>query len=322
MAFRQHNSFDRNPRVNPVHTLALLTDAEPIAWLIVLLALYFCGERRVLRLQKHGLGDARYDEQPPSYRALGVFVALKLLLALAYPVLMNHVLTVGLSARASHIAYAAVFWALYLSSTIAVFFVIAALVRNSLTPLPGLSAAALAVFRWVAALLLLIALTAHMPIFGFGNVWRWLDEVNVSFAICVCSFEVTLLVLLLMRLERLGMCLRSRPVGLAFGLMIMGSMELFSTLTINFSTGLRAWVNVLYEVVILFTLFLWGLYIILPEPRRVAHSLAPASRLMRWNEIALKLEVSGKRQVEQTPFISGVQLIVDGILDKYKIGNH
>jgi hypothetical protein len=57
----------------------------------------------------------------------------------------------------------------------------------------------------------------------------------------------------------------------------------------------------------------------MPEPRRNAHSLAPASKLMRWNEIALKLELTGK-QGEQTPFIAGVQLVVDTILDKYNIG--
>ncbi len=306
--------------MNTIHSLALLTETEPIAWLIVLLALYFGGERRVRQLQKSGLGAARYDERPPSYRALGVFVSLQLIGSLAFPILTDPAAPLGLSPHAVHIVYASVDWTLYLLSTVSVLFVIAALVRNSLTPLPGLSAAVLSVFGWVSALLLVIALTAHLPLFGIGSIWHWLDEVRVSCAVCVSSFEVTLLVLLLWRLTRLGMCLRSRPIGLGFGLAALGCMQLVSAVTVNFPARFVLWVSVLNGSIVLATLSMWVLYIILPEPKRHAHSLAAGSRLMKWDEIARRLEMNGKRQAEQTPFISGVQLIVDGILDKYKIG--
>ncbi len=306
--------------MNLTHTLALLTDTEPIAWLVVLLALYFGGERRVRQLQKSGLGEARYDERPPSYRALGAFVSLQLLWSLASPILTGPTAPLDLSPHAVHLVYAAVYWTLYLLSTVTVLFVIGALIRNSLTPLPGLSAAALSVFRWTSALLLLIALTAHLPLFGVGDVWRWLEEVRVSCAVCVSSFELTLLGLLLWRLTRLGMCLRSRPIGLAFGLAALGGMELVSAATVHMAAPIMLWVQVLQGAVVLTVLLMWVYYVILPEPKRHAHSLSPGSRLMKWDEIARRLEMNGKHHAEQTPFISGVQLIVDGILDKYKIG--
>ena len=308
--------------MNPTHSLAILTNAEPIAWLIILLALYFCGERRTLKLQKHGLGSARYDERPPDYRALGAFVVFKLLAALAYPALTEpayQVLPFGLTHPTAHIVYTSAYWTLYLLSTVSIFFIIGSLIKNSLTPLPGLSAAALAVYRWVAVLVLLIALTAHLPIYGIRNVEHWLNQIRVSFAICVCCFEVTLLALLVMRLLRLGMSLRSRPIGLGLGLTLLGFMDLVSAVTLNVSAHFVLRVEVLNEAVVLFVLLIWALYIVFPEPKRLAHSLSPASRLMKWDEVARKLDVRG-RASEQTPFISGVQLIVDGILDKYKIG--
>ena len=148
----------------------------------------------------------------------------------------------------------------------------------------------------------------------------WLDEVSVSFALCVCTFEISLLTLLLTRLERLGMCLRSRPVGLAVGLTLMGLMDLVSAVTLNLSEHYLLWIGTMNELVTFFSLAVWIFYIVFPEPPRNPHSLSPASKLMRWNEIALKLELSG-RQAEPAPFISGVESVVVGIMKKHNIGN-
>ena len=212
------------------------------------------------------------------------------------------------------------FWGLYLFATICVFFIIAALLRNSLRPLPGLSSAAVIVFRWASGLALAIALTAHLPVFGIRSLPVWLDEVSVSFALCVCTFEISLLTLLLTRLERLGMCLRSRPVGLAIGLTLMGFMDLVSAVTLNLPDHYLLWIGTASELVTFFSLAVWIFYIVFPEPARNPHSLSPASKLMRWNEIALKLELSG-RQAEPAPFISGVESVVVGIMKKHNIGN-
>jgi hypothetical protein len=303
-----------------IQLLNAMASLEPFGWLVALVALYFGGERRLARLQRGGLGATQGTEAPPTnYRPLAAFVLLKLVASLDYPIFHERLLRVGLSAATSHLVYLIVFWASYFGLTICVFFVIGSLLKNSLSPLPGLSSAAMIVFRWAALLAFALALTAHIPVFGIHDWYLWLNEVSVSFALCVCTFEVSLLVLMLSRMGKLGMCLRSRPVGLAVGLTLFGFTDLASALTLNLSAAVVTWVALASQTVLFGVLLMWVYYIVQPEPRRSAHSLAPASKLMRWNEIALKLELTGK-QGEQTPFISGVQLVVDSILDKYNIG--
>ncbi len=306
--------------MNATHSLAVLNSAEPVAWLLVLVAMYLCGERRSVRLNRGGLSMGRFSEAPPDYRPLGAFVVLKLLASLLYPVLVSQKVPLGLSPYAAHLLSTSLYWVLYMLATVSIFFVIASLLRKSLSPLPGLSSAAVIIFRWSSVLAFTMALTAHLPVFGVRNVPLWLDEVSVSFALCVCTFEIALLALLLMRLERLGMCLRSRPVGLALGLTMLGIMDLVSAVTLNMADRVLIWVGLVNEVVVLLALTTWVYYIIMPEPRRLAHSLSPASKLMRWNEIALKLDLSG-RQAEPAPFISGVESVVVGIMKKYNIGS-
>ena len=306
--------------MTPSHTLATLAAAEPFAWLLMLLFFYFGGERRTLR-QARGPLLAKPGERPPDYRALGAFVALRLLSAIAYPVLTNRVFPLSLTPHAAQLVYWWIYWSLYLLATLCAFLAIAALLRNSLGPLPGLSSAVMIVFRWAVVLTLLVASTAHIPVFGMPDRSLWLNEVTTSFAICVCFFVLSMLALLTLQLGRLGMCLRSRPVGLAFGLALFSLTDILSSVTGSASPHIRTLAALTREWTILFALLVWAYYVIMPEPKRIPHSLPITSRLMRWNEIALKLEVNG-RQAEQTPFIAGVQLVVDGILDKYKIGTN
>ncbi len=305
--------------MNGNDTLALLYQLRPFGWLMVLLAVYFCGERRWERQRRRNIPAAAKDELPPNYRALGVFAALRLCCCLFSPLFTNWVLPTSLSLHVAHRLYVGTYWTLNLLSFICIFFVLAAVLRNSLKSLPGLSAAAMLVFRWTAIFTLTLTLTAHLPIFGIHSFQAWLAEMDLSLALCALFFEATMLVLLVMRLGRLGMCLRSRSVGLAFGLTVLGATYLLSAIASHSPDGGAVWLQWVINLAVPGVLAMWVLYIVLPEPKRHSHSLAPASKLMRWNEIALKLELSS-RPTEPAPFISGVQLIVDGILDKYRIG--
>jgi hypothetical protein len=303
--------------VNLTNILSIVINIEPCVWLITLSAIYFCGERRTARLQRSSLKNVRDDELPPDYRSLGVYIVCKLLSLLAYFIFIVQVIPLGMSTYTAHAVNQTLYWILYFVSTVCIFVFMAVIIKGSLRPLPGLSSAALIVFRWASLLALAIALTAHLPVFGLSSGILWLNEASISFLLCVCTFEVTLLVMLLTQLRRLGLCLRSRPIGFALGIALLGCMDLLSAVTLNLSTHIVAWVDLLNEGVIFFTLTLWTYYIVAPEPKRLAHSLSPASGLMKWNEIALKLGMSGK-QAEQAPFISGVESTVDAILEKFK----
>ena len=133
--------------------------------------------------------------------------------------------------------------------------------------------------------------------------------------------SISLLVLLARQLSRLGLCLRSRPVGIALGLAMIGLMDLLGILTQSLPARYVAWVDTANELGLFLALGMWAFYIIAPEPARTAHSLSPASKLMRWNEIALQFGTSG-RPGESDPFISRVESTVAAILKKHNVGNY
>ena len=296
-------------------TVNVLNICEPLAWLAVLLAVR-AGSRRVSAVSsKSRSNDAQTDETPPEYGSLQLFAISKVVISLVYSVLIGHVLPISISSRTSRLGFESTFWTLYLFSTVCAFFIMAAVLRRSFQPLPGLATAALIVFRYAAVLAFGIALTAHLPTFSPHHLVAWADEVSFSFMACVCAFEVTVLVMLTAQLNRLGMFLRSRPIGIAFGLAVLGGMDLVQALTINLSPDVVQKVGLTYEAGVYLAALTWTFYILRPEPRRVPHSLSPASRLMKWNEIAMKLELAGK-QAEHVPFISGVESIVDSILKR------
>ncbi len=93
--------------------------------------------------------------------------------------------------------------------------------------------------------------------------------------------------------------------------------DLSDAATANMSQHVQDIVATFNEITNIFVPLLWTFYILRPEPKRLPHALSPASRLMKWNEIALKLGMGG-RQAETVPFISGVESTVDAILERYK----
>ena len=302
--------------MNWVYITDVLSKTEPFLWLTVL-GSAFVGEKKAHAATSPKTQSGRYDEVPPSYGALKIFVILKFLGSLVYPAFIGGLLPGHLSQRALHTLYLTAYWAVYLLSSICVFFVMAALIRRSLQPLPGLSTAALTVFKWAAFLAFILAITAHLPVFGPRTLDLLLNEVSISFLLCICAFELSLLTLLLRQMRRLGMCLRSRPIGLALGLALLSFMDLSDAATANTPQHLQDVVAAYNEMANIFVPLFWTFYILRPEPKRLPHALSPASRLMKWNEIALKLGVSGK-QAETVPFISGVESTVDAILDRFK----
>ncbi len=296
-------------------TVNALSDCEPFAWLSVLIAVRASAGRAFTAPMNSKTGLTQTDEVPPEYGALQLFAGFKFLSSLAYPILIGRVFPIEIGTRVSRFAFEGTYWTLYALCTVCVFFIMAAVLRRSFQPLPGLATAALIIFRYAAVLAIGIALTAHIPTFSPHHLTAWIDEVSFSFMACVCAFEVTLLLMLIAQLGRLGMFVRSRPVGVAFGLALLGSMDLMQALTSRLSPVTVQKVGLVYELGIYLAALTWTFYVLRPEPKRLPHSLSPASRLMKWNEIAMKLELAGK-QAENVPFISGVESIVDSILKR------
>ncbi len=303
--------------MNPQRALSTFTSLEPILWLLLLVVLHIGTKLARSRQIVSGSVNSSTEEEPPDYRAFKFFALVKWVGSLSYPVLYGGVLPLHLSGKLLNRVDASIYWSVYFVSAICIFYIMGAILRKGLAPLPGLSRAGWTIFRWVAVLTFLIALTAHIPIFGVHDVRRWMDEVSFSFMLCICMFEISLLVLLLTQLRRLGMFLMSRPIGLALGLAILGLLDLAMGVTANAGPEVAIWVGLAEECGIVFVVVMWSVYILRPEPKRLKHTLSPASRLSKWDDIARRIGVAYK-ETEHVPFITTVESVVDRILERHR----
>lgn len=297
--------------------LSILTKTEPLLWLLLLVVLQLAGKLTQLRHRAALRGEKPPEEQPPDYLPVKLFILCKWLWAMAYSVLFSNLLSLHLAPKSKALAYAGISWTIYFCSAVCAVYVMGAILRRGLAPLPGLSTAAWVIFRWAAVLAFLLALTAHIPIFGIRDVENWLDEMTVSFLLCICIFELSILLLFLTQLRRLGMFLLSRPIGLAIGLAILGLLDLMIGATANAPPRIAAVANLAQEIGIVFVAAMWSFYILRREPRRLPHSLSPASRLSKWDDIAKRIGVAHK-EAEHVPFITTVESVVDSILERHK----
>ena len=285
----------RDSHVNPLAIFEFLSKVEPISWLAALGVLYLC-------------------KQVKEYRPLAILLAVKFFNAVSFDILMLHVIPTPLTRFQAYSLFFNLYWVFYLASTIATFFLIELIVKRTLAPLSGLSSLSSAVFRGTGCLAVVIAVTAHLPELRTAAFNHWLMSLFLSFALCMCIFELSLLSMLFWTIRRLGLSLRSRIFGLSIGLAAMGTMDFTSNFSVA-SHEASMYLDMMTQMVIIFTLSLWIVYMVLPEPKRRPLQLAASSTLLRWNEVVSKLGI-GPQPIAQpgTTFMTDVVDVVDRIL--------
>lgn len=285
---------------------------ELLVWIAVLIAVHLQG-----RFESASGASSSYREAGMHQGAFKAFALLKIAGSLAYLVTFLVAARMYISSSQADFIYNCAYWSTYLLQTVVVFFVMSSLIRSCLRPLPGLWAAANVVFRWASMLAFALALTAHLPTLRIMSWHQNLTALCFSFQFCVCSFEITLTWMLLKYMRKLGLFVRSRVVGFTLGLAAFGLSVYLGDFTGLAIPAAINTINIVTEFIEIGIAAFWLYYILMPEPERQPHSLSPASNLMKWNEVALKLGMGG-RQAEQVPFISGVESKVDAVLDRFK----
>ena len=214
------------------------------------------------------------------------------------------------------------YWGTYLLATVAIFFSIEQIMKKVLTPLPGLSKLGVIVFRFTGILTLFIALTAHLSEWGSVPFYTWMQALCLSFGLCICVFEVSLMTLLIATARRLGLSFRTRIFGLSLGFCVLGIMDFVSLASSGQSTQAWAPLASISEVVVDCTLLMWCVYCILPEQKRGTLSLDRSSTLMRWNEIVSQLGIGPQPVADSIPsFMSDVESVVTRIMERNAAGN-
>jgi hypothetical protein len=282
--------------VDPSTALTILTNAELVLWLAVLVA--------AVRARLH-----------ESYPAILYFVVIKLLSCGGYFAFTAFYANSGPRAYAIWFDF---YWLTFFMATLAVFFSIEQIIRHVLAPLEGLAKLAVIVFRFTGILTFFIAVTAHLPESRSVSFDVLLAAFFYSLALCLALFEVSLISLLVISAHRLGLSFRTRVFGLSIGFCLLGLMDFLSVATAHVN---QRWMGLgpTSEVVTILALAMWTTYLLLPDQRRGPLLLKRESSLLRWDQVVKQLGLGPQPASDQIPsFMTDVEAVVERIMLRRK----
>ena len=197
----------------------------------------------------------------------------------------------GIEIHAAYKVYFYTHWASFAADAILQLLIIYSVFRLAMKPLQGLHSIGKIIFRWVAAVSLMVSVAIaagpHIVGPGFG--------LTVAIATLTGQVEQGICVLTLCLL--LFVCFSTKPLGLTYSSRIFGVVLGLGVLAMT-SLVQAAWTSVsagrsLYSPSALFgalgscvALAVWGTYFALPEPERKLILLPTTSPFFFWNKIS------------------------------------
>lgn len=207
------------------------------------------------------------------------------------------------------------FFATYIASAVLLFLICIEVFRSALAAFPGIAKLTIVIFRWAAAVSVIVSLTsisyAHRGIYIIADVsYGLMHSVSV--------LELCLLAFLCLSMNALRLTVRDLPFGIALGFGLMCSGEFVLAAWSSRLTSPNDPVQFVYESLVLGTLAVWMVYSILPEPPLKPVLMPASSTIYRWNEIASALGHTGTQVAVQQPansfFLSDVERVVEKVL--------
>jgi hypothetical protein len=229
------------------------------------------------------------------FPAMGGYVVLRLASMPALLILvhgqMHHWFTSFCTA-----AYFYLYWAVYISSAILLFFVCIEVFSSALAAFSGLQRLGTVVFRWaalVAAIVSLSTLSFEQPgVCIITNIaYRLMRSVSI--------LELCLLAFLCLSMYALRLPIRDMAFGIAMGFGLMSANDFVFVSLLSRNTSLTSPLQFVGESVILAALGVWVTYCVLPEPVRQPVLMPANYFILRWNEIASALGHTGTRVAVQ-----------------------
>jgi hypothetical protein len=213
-------------------------------------------------------------------------------------------------------AYFFVFWAVYITSAVLLFFVCMEVFRSALSSLPGLMRFGLVIFRWAAVVSLIVTFSS---ISYTRRGLLSIPDIAMSLMRSVSLIEICLLAFLCLCMNALRLSVRDMAFGIALGFGMMAANDFITISLINRNAGLTTPLQFVYESMILVALGTWIGYAALPEPARRPMVMAANSTIYRWNEIASALGHPGTQVAVQPAngfFLTDVEKVVEKVLSR------
>jgi hypothetical protein len=238
-------------------------------------------------------------KQWADYRALGVFLAARASSDIVLAALWHR----GLQLKAEGFVFAAhstyniyyfIYWAVFAIESIICLVMVYSIFRLAMAPLKGLQSLGMLVFRWAAAISVVVALGS---VFGPGvpgvagghYLGHYLIAAISQLQRTQSILTLCLLVFVCFAVRPMGLSYSSRIFGVSLGLGLLATNDLVQSAWMVFKPRLDTNYNIVNGCVICLTLTLWTAYFALPEPKRRIIVLPTTSPFLRWNQISLAL---------------------------------
>ena len=248
------------------------------------------------------------------FPAMGSYLALRLAAA---PVLLLllHGNRIFFPSNQWLILYFFVFWAVYITSVVLLYFVCMEVFRSALSGFPGLQKLGLVVFRW--AVLASAIVTFSSISFAHKGVLV-IPDLAFGLMRAVSILELSLLTFLCLSMNALRLSVRDMAFGIALGFGMISANDFVAASLLSLNISLTAPLQFVYESLILVALGTWVVYLVQPEPVRKPVMVPVNSTIYRWNEIASSLGHTGTQVAvphsANGPFLSDVDRVVDRVL--------
>ncbi|SNT31251.1 hypothetical protein SAMN05421770_107117 [Granulicella rosea] len=198
---------------------------------------------------------------------------------------VQHLSGHGLDRGHAYQVYFYVYWASHTMEALLGIAVIYNLYKLAMAPLKGLQSLGMLMFRWAAAIAVLVAVGMafgpHVTATKFiVTAVSQLQQTQSILTLCLLLFVT-------FAIRPMGLSYKSRLFGVSFGLGIMSVMSLIGSAWIphDQQTMFTAF-GIANGVAIVATLLTWMVYFTLPEPKRRIIVLPTTSPFLRWNQIS------------------------------------
>jgi len=219
------------------------------------------------------------------YGALAIFLASRVLFIATQWVVINKNDLLFPSARVAYRYDFYIYWIGFAFSSILMLVVICSMYRLAMAPLKGLHTLGMLVFKWVAAISVLVALgSAFAPhITTVSYIVNFVAQMQRTQSILV----LCLLLFVCFAIRPMGLSYRSRIFGVSLGLGVMATTDMIQSAWVhNVNSDMYGVFSVITTSAVCLTFATWTVYFALPEPKRRLITLPTTSPFLRWNQIS------------------------------------
>jgi hypothetical protein len=178
-----------------------------------------------------------------------------------------------------------IYWIGFAINSVLMLIVIVSMYRLAMAPLKGLNTLGMLVFKWVAAISVLVALgSAFAPhITTVNYLVAFVSQMQRTQSILI----LCLLLFVCFAIRPMGLSYRSRIFGVSLGLGVMATTDMIQSAWVHStSSSMYGLFSIVSSSAICLTFVTWTLYFALPEPKRRLITLPTTSPFLRWNQIS------------------------------------